>query len=291
LRRNGREFINDVWFQTRREFISIRKGCAMIWGEFSPSLWLYWLTFMVGSCGVFAIAKRFTDDGHQVTLTRGNFGEEISLREAVWGFLGRPTPILFCLLLVAMWSLRVYLADWSWFDLLVAAIGVAIWPLVEWSVHVFILHARPVKIFGYTYDPIYSRIHRAHHRNPYHPDFAIVPPATLVQYALLIPGILFVFLRWPRPITLGAIVATMAFRYELWHYLIHSSYKPKSKWFRRLRDRHWWHHFRHEGYWYGITTTAGDKLLGTNPDPKSVQLSPTARTLGQDDVETLHSGL
>jgi hypothetical protein len=257
----------------------------MLWGEYPPSVFLYWLAFMTGAYVVFLISKRFTDSGKEIPLARGNFGREISLAEAVLGFFRNPTAFMFAVLVVSMWSLRIYLANWSWFDLLVGALVVVGWPIVEWIVHVFILHAKPRKIFGFTYDPLFAQIHRAHHRNPYHPKFGIVPPATLIQYGLLIPGVLFIFFRWPRPVTMGALVATLAFRYELWHYLIHSAYKPKSKWFRKLRDRHWWHHFQHEGYWYGITTTAGDVLLGTNPDPKSVPLSPTVRTLGYNDYQ------
>lgn len=252
----------------------------MFWSENPP--YLAWLAYMAAAYAVFIVSQRFTDSGSQIGLGRGNFGKEISLRQAVLGYLSHPTAFCFFCLLIGMWAWRVFIANWSWLDLLVATFVVVIWPIVEWVVHVMILHARPRKIFGYSYDPLFAQIHRAHHRDPYHPSFGIVPPASLVQYFLLIPGVLFLLLRWPRPITMGAMVATMAFRYELWHYLIHSAYKPKSKWFRRLRDEHWRHHFQHEGYWFGITTRGGDVLFRTNPDPKTIPRSPTARTLGHD---------
>lgn len=253
----------------------------MIWTANAP--WLPWLAYMAFAYVFFLVAKRFADNGRDIRLEQGNFGQEISLWQALLGFFGNPTASLFLILVIAMWGLRTYVADWSWLDLLVSAMVIVAWPMIEWLVHVRILHARPLKILGFNYDPLFAQIHRAHHRNPYHPKFGIVPVATLVQYCLLIPGIFCIFFRWPRPITVSAVVATMAFRYELWHYLIHSSYKPKSKWFRRLRDRHLWHHFQHEGYWFGITTKAGDILLGTNPNPKDVPLSRTARTLGHLD--------
>lgn len=269
----------------------------MIWSSQPPYVawppfetWVSWLVFMILSYAVFIISKRFTDSGKEIVIQRTNFGKEISLGQALWGFFSHPTASLFLALVIGMWGLRIYIANWNWRDLWVGLFILAIWPIVEWVVHVHILHARPRKIFGLTYDPLFAQIHRAHHRNPYHPHYGIVPVATLVQYCLLIPGVFFVFIVWPRPLTMGAVAATLAFRYELWHYLIHSAYKPKSKWFRKLRDRHWWHHFQHEDYWYGITTTAGDVLLGTNPNPKDVPLSPTVRTLGHDDTALAAAG-
>lgn len=251
---------------------------------------LSWVAFMGLSYALFIISKRFTDNGKHVVVERTNFGKEISLRQALWGYFKHPTASLFLALVVGMWSLRIYIGNWTWRDLLTGGLIVFFWPIVEWVVHVHILHARPRKIFGFTYDPLFAQIHRAHHRNPYHPDYGIVPAATLVQYCLLIPGVFFIFIVWPRPLTMGAMAATMAFRYELWHYLIHSAYKPKSKWFRKLRDRHWWHHFQHEDYWYGITTMAGDVVFRTNPHPKDVPLSPTVRTLGHDDTVLAAAG-
>jgi hypothetical protein len=257
----------------------------MIW--MSNARWDIWLAYMALSYTLFVISKRFTDAGNDIQFTRGNFGKEISLWQALSGFLSHPTAKAFVALVAGMWALRIGMSltpqgVWAWQDLAVAVAVLVIWPIVEWIVHVYVLHAQPITLWGRKFDPLFAQIHRAHHRNPYHPYFGIVPPATLVQYGLLIPGFIAIFIIWPRPVTMGAMVATMAFRYELWHYLIHSAYKPKSRWFRKLRDRHWWHHFHNEGYWYGITTVAGDVLLGTNVEPKDVPSSPTARTLGHD---------
>jgi hypothetical protein len=55
---------------------------------------------------------------------------------------------------------------------------------------------------------------------------------------------------------------------------------PKTRWYRSIWRNHRLHHFKHEGYWMGITSRTGDRVLGTDPDPRSVPKSPTARTLG-----------
>lgn len=250
----------------------------MIWTSNAP--WGTWLAFMAASLALFFILKRLTGHGDEIPVTRGNFGKEISLWRALALFFRQPTMFVFGLLVLGMWALRIGIGRWNWRDLAVGLGVVVLWPVIEWLVHVYILHAKPRTILGFKYDPLYAHTHRAHHRVPYDPRLGLSPPAVLAQYGLLIPGMLAVLFVWPRPVTLGAVITTLAFRYEVWHFLMHTPYKPTSAWFRRLRDRHWWHHFQHEGYWYGVTMIGGDILLGTNPEPQSVPKSPTARSLG-----------
>ena len=73
------------------------------------------------------------------------------------------------------------------------------------------------------------------------------------------------------------------FRYEWSHFLIHTPYVPKTRWYRTIWRNHRLHHFKHEGYWMGVSSNLGDRLLGTNPDQRSIAKSPTARTLGVED--------
>src|SRR5262245_22059806 len=249
----------------------------MLWS--AHPTYVAWLVYMAASYALFVIAKIWTDTGEGIPPTQGNFGKEQSFWQTVCGFLCNPTAAVFLTLVVAAWSVRVAIGRWHWLDLIAAMVTVAVWPFVEWIAHVVVLHSQPRKLFGIRFDSIFAKIHRAHHRHPYHPTFGVVPVTTLIQYFLIVPGIIFLFLLWPRSFTMAAMAATLAFRYELWHYFYHSAYKPKSAWFRRLRDRHLWHHFQDEGYWFGVTTTGADVLLRTNPDPKSVPRGPTVRTV------------
>jgi len=253
----------------------------MLWSANPP--FLAWLIYMVASYALFVVVKRCTHTGKNLPLTHGNFGKEQTFWQTIAGFLRNSTAAAFFMLVIAAWTARVAIGRWHWLDLLAAFATLVLWPFAEWLVHVA-LHAQPHKICGMTFDSIFAKIHRAHHRHPNHPTFGVVPVSTLVQYFLIVPGIIFLFLRWPRSFTMAAMAATLAFRYELWHYFYHSSYKPQSAWFRTLRDRHLWHHFQHEGYWFGVTTTAADSVLRTNPDPKAVGHSPTAKTLDHCDA-------
>ena len=69
------------------------------------------------------------------------------------------------------------------------------------------------------------------------------------------------------------------FRYEWSHFLIHTPYVPRTRWYRAIWRNHRLHHFKHEGYWMGVSSNLGDRVLGTNPDQRTVQRSATARTL------------
>jgi sterol desaturase/sphingolipid hydroxylase (fatty acid hydroxylase superfamily) len=70
--------------------------------------------------------------------------------------------------------------------------------------------------------------------------------------------------------------------YEWAHYLMHAPYRPKSQWFRNVSRNHVLHHFKNEHYWFGVTTSIGDRVLGTRPDGSTIPVSPTVRTLGVD---------
>jgi sterol desaturase/sphingolipid hydroxylase (fatty acid hydroxylase superfamily) len=89
-----------------------------------------------------------------------------------------------------------------------------------------------------------------------------------------------------RLLTLSLTAVALSYlgllRYEWSHFLIHTPYRPKSGWYRNIWRNHRLHHFKHEGYWLGVSSNLGDRVLGTNPDQGTVPRSPTARTLGVD---------
>ena len=91
--------------------------------------------------------------------------------------------------------------------------------------------------------------------------------------------------RWTWPTLDGLTVRVLAYlslaHYEWVHLMVHTRYRPKTRFYRRLATNHRLHHYRNEKYWLGVTSNLGDRLLGTYPAEKSdVPLSDTARTLG-----------
>jgi hypothetical protein len=181
------------------------------------------------------------------------------------------------------WALRVALGGWSVGDAIVPAVMLALEPFTEWAIHVFLLHWKPKRIMGRKVDPFVSRKHRAHHRNPRDEELVFVPfPFLLITVAI---GAVLYLLLLPS-LRLGVMTMassyTMLLLYEWTHFLIHSTYRPKTRLYKYVWRAHRLHHFRNENYWFGVTMHAADHVLRTFPAKEAVPVSPTARTLGVD---------
>jgi hypothetical protein len=192
--------------------------------------------------------------------------------------------------LVGAAVLRLALGHLDWRDLVVIAGVIALTPPVEWLIHVYLLHAKPARIFGRRMDLMAAREHRAHHAAP-----AVLGGVLIPTYALMIFFVQIALtawlVSWPIHWIFGgarlahgatgllASYAVLA-AYEWSHYLIHTPYRPHGRYYRAIWRGHRLHHFKNEHYWFGVTSTVADHLLRTAPDQAAVPKSPTARALG-----------
>jgi hypothetical protein len=204
----------------------------------------------------------------------------MSLRRAAGVFFSQRSPQVITAVFAATVVARLVVGQWSWWNLLAPGILLAVQPFTEWNIHVFLLHFKPVTVFGRRVDPLVSRKHRAHHVDPKELGLVFIPmPALLLLIAALAAGFL-------APMSasrgLSALVGAygMLFTYEWTHYLIHSQYRPRHGLYRYVWRAHRNHHFRNEHYWFGVTMHLADHVLGTFPEKTAVAVSPTARTLG-----------
>ena len=215
------------------------------------------------------------------------YARDIENTRSLWGaaglFLRFPTPRILASKIVAFVFINLWLANYSWGDLFIVA-GVALyWPFQEWFLHCFLLHFKPRRVALFLIDPYAARMHRYHHRNPWLLETTFLP----FQFILvLIP--LHIGLWWALMPTLahaatGILFFTIAtLIYEWVHYLTHTPYKPRSRYFREVCRNHRLHHFKNERYWHSFTSPAVDRLFGTCPSPDTTPNSPTCRTLGYD---------
>jgi sterol desaturase/sphingolipid hydroxylase (fatty acid hydroxylase superfamily) len=162
-------------------------------------------------------------------------------------------------------------------------------PFVEWAIHVYLLHSKPFTVLGRRVDVITAREHRAHHERPgvlagvlipVYGVLAFLPMIALVDWAMSFPIAL--VLGGPRLAyaTTGVLTGfTILASYEWIHFLIHTPYRPKRRYFKAIWRNHRLHHFKNERYWFGVTSTVGDRVIGTLPDQRTVSRSPTARSL------------
>ena len=216
--------------------------------------------------------------------------EVSSLGGARREFLRRESPWAIGAVLVALLVARVAIGDWSWRDAVAVAAMLAVYPFGEWAIHVYLLHAKPVRIKGRKVETVAARAHRAHHREPNDLDLVLLywwQAAFLllvaVPFTIAVGAVIVTIAAGPVP--LGALVSAaiagccMVFVYEWTHFLIHTAYRPRSRAYRTIWRNHRLHHFKNEHFWHGITNNLSDRVLGTNPDQSKVAKSETARTL------------
>ncbi|MCA8925768.1 MAG: sterol desaturase family protein [Planctomycetes bacterium] len=194
--------------------------------------------------------------------------------------LTRSSPLILLTVTLAFGALRVSLGAWSWVDGAVLLAIAAWWPFKEWLIHTYLLHFKPRKLGRFTIDFAQARKHRRHHLAPW--DFADVM-IPLHTYAYAVPILCGIgYLSWGIPAVFTALTLYPAFglHYEWCHFMAHSNYVPRSALYKTIWRNHRLHHFKNETQWMGVSTRLGDVVLGTCPDAKAVERSPTCRTLG-----------
>jgi hypothetical protein len=233
-------------------------------------------------------SKQIPADYHEALTSRRS---DLTALRACWReFMTYFSPrcILFAGALALM--ARIYVGQWSWHDLLPPLALVAAQPFVEWVIHKYLLHLPPVQLLGRRIELYGSIQHRNHHLAPSELNRVLLKPIEVVSFVVQIAIVIALLTMaiaipagWPvLPLALTGV--TFAYiglvRYEWSHFLIHTPYVPKSRWYRSVWRNHRLHHFKHEGYWMGVSSNLGDRVLGTNPDQRTIPKSPTARTLG-----------
>ncbi len=205
----------------------------------------------------------------------------MTLADAAREFWRHPSPWLLAIALVASLVARVAVGGWYYTDAILPFVVLAVFPFVEWMIHVFVLHWRPRRVAGVMVDPMLARKHREHHSDPRITRLIFIPLQSL--FGAFAAGLLVAFLAFPRTglgLTFLVVVFAIGIVYEWSHYLVHTDYKPKTAAYRTMYRNHRWHHFKNEHYWFAVTTPGlADRVLGTYPDPQTVPTSPTAKNL------------
>jgi sterol desaturase/sphingolipid hydroxylase (fatty acid hydroxylase superfamily) len=214
----------------------------------------------------------------------------LTLADCFRAFIRRPSPPLLAAAFLAALALRIVLGSWDWRDLVVAAAVAGLTPVTEWAIHVYLLHARPIRWRGRRYDLLAAREHRAHHMAPTDLDGVLIPTYAV---GIFVPQIALTvwLLSFPIHLVLGGarlahaatgLLVSYAILglYEWCHFLIHTPYRPRGRYYRTIWRGHRLHHYKNEHYWFGVTSTVGDHLLRTAPPQSEVAKSNTARTLG-----------
>lgn len=184
---------------------------------------------------------------------------------------------------------RLLVGGVTWVDGLVVGLTIVMTGLVEWFLHLYLLHAPEDSVRMTKFGT--GSGHREHHLDPTNVGWLMLAPADAFVFLILL--ILWTG-TWSLPLIalLGApLLATFLTallsayltlaHYEWTHLLVHTRHRSKNPYYKRLAANHRLHHYRNEHYWLGVTSNVGDRVLRTLPKEKSdVPLSDTARTLG-----------
>jgi hypothetical protein len=220
--------------------------------------------------------------------TRGGKGT-VTLADCARAFWRQPSPPYLFGAVALAFALRAFQGSWSWRDIVMVGGLLGVTPFVEWAIHVYLLHSPPFTLFGRRVEVITAREHRRHHKRPGVLEGVLIPVSGVLVFAAMIAFVVWAMsfpiafvLDGPRLayattgiVTSFAILAS----YEWTHFLIHTPYRPKRRYFKAIWRNHRLHHFKNERYWFGVTSIVGDKVIGTAPDQRQVQRSPTARSL------------
>jgi sterol desaturase/sphingolipid hydroxylase (fatty acid hydroxylase superfamily) len=216
----------------------------------------------------------------------------VTLADCARAFWRQPSPPYLLGAVAIALAARLLQGAWSWRDAVMAVGLIAVTPFVEWAIHVYMLHSPPFDLFGRRVEMLTAREHRAHHEAPgvlngvllpVYGVLVFLPMIALVNWGMSFPIAL--VLGGPRMAyaTTGVLTSfAILAAYEWCHFLIHTPYRPKRRYFRAIWRNHRLHHFKNERYWFGVTSTVGDRVIGTLPDQRTVPRSPTARSLHSD---------
>ena len=211
----------------------------------------------------------------------GSRRRSLTLRTVWREFWRHPSPWMISVFLLGSVAGRLAVGGGSWWELLIPAGLVAAFPVIEWVIHVGILHWRPRRVGPFEIDSLLARKHREHHADPRDLPLVFIPwqvlawllPAYVVVALLAVPTA-------SAACTLLVSVYALKAGYEWTHYLIHSDHRPRSRVYRAVWRNHRLHHYKNEHYWFTVTTSGtADRLFGTYPDPEGVPTSGTARAL------------
>jgi Fatty acid hydroxylase superfamily len=216
-----------------------------------------------------------------MTTTVSSQKRGLTLGQAFAEFVRHPSPWMIASVLVGALVARVWVGDWALSDLVAPLVYVALFPVMEWVIHVFVLHWKPRRLGRWTVDTLLARKHREHHVAPRDVPLVFIPWQTLIGViAFTVAAPLLLFPTTGQALTFMMTVGVMGLAYEWIHYLVHTDYKPRTRAYRAVYKHHRLHHFKNENYWMTVTTAnTADRLFGTMPSPETVPTSPTAKNL------------
>jgi hypothetical protein len=224
-------------------------------------------------------------------MSGARYGRDVKTLGQAWSeFRAKRSPKLIAGAITLTLIVRLVVGGFSWRDLVAAAAMLVIYPFGEWAIHVYLLHLKPFKFRGERVELATARAHREHHEEPNDLYMILLAPSEAMALMFLavplVPALAGVAIALAGgEVPYGALLTgvltgqVLVAVYEWTHFLIHTAYRPRSRYYRSIWRNHRLHHFKNEHYWHGITNTISDTVLRTNPDQSKIPRSPTTRAI------------
>lgn len=212
--------------------------------------------------------------------------DKMSLGDLMVAYLTHYSIQIYIILALLGFAATLHLADSVAGPLLAVAVTLIIYPLVEYVLHRWVLHARWPYKSRWT-AKAWKRVHYDHHQNPH--DLSVLFGAlyTSLPTILLITLPLGWLVAGPpgaaASLTTGVVIFAV---YEFCHCVQHLPFTPGNRWLRDIKKRHLAHHFHNEQGNFGITNGIWDRVFGTfYGQMKEIERSPTTFNLGYTGPE------
>jgi len=213
-----------------------------------------------------------------------------TLRGTFSFFVRQASPRIMAVAIAVFLIARIAAGHWCLADIFVGIAVASSWHIQERLIHEYVLHMKARRFLSATLMRRLSEYHHRHHRDPWRiPNIFIDTRA--YRYTLpFVFGVLFAITRDIRLTLTGSAAYFLTLLcYEWTHCLIHTSYVPRSDWFRRRWWNHRLHHFKNRRHWFGITSPMWDTLLGSRPNPSDVETRKDWR--GPDPMDPLQRAI
>jgi sterol desaturase/sphingolipid hydroxylase (fatty acid hydroxylase superfamily) len=216
---------------------------------------------------------------------RKYFLDKMSLGDLVVAFFTHYSIIAYLAVAAVGIGLAVYLTEQVWTTIASVVVVAALYPLVEYLVHRFVLHSQLYKL-PFT-AKVWKRIHYDHHQNPHDLSVLFAALYTTMPTIILIATPIGWLVGGPAGVFAAIATASLIFTgYEFCHCVQHLPFTPRLSWLREIKKRHLAHHFHSEQGNYGITSGIWDKAFGTLYEhAREIPKSSTAYNLGYTGEE------
>ncbi|HTK35813.1 MAG TPA: sterol desaturase family protein [Caulobacteraceae bacterium] len=214
---------------------------------------------------------------------------KMGLRELVPAYFTYPAIIVYLTLAVVSTAAAIRLGALAipLRSILAAGSAVAMYPVIWYLLHRFILHSRFLYRFPAT-ARLWKRIHFDHHQDPNRLDvlFGSLTNTLPTLMIATVPVGYWIAGGWSGAATATASGLLTTCAYEFFHCIQHLNYQPKNPWLKRIKKLHMAHHFHDETGNFGIVSFWVDRLAGTAYEEMTER--PRSRTvfnLGYDEAE------